>query len=137
LILLDSSFLIGFEVETDTNHAKARGLMHEVAEAAYGPAVISDYIFDEVVTVTFARTKSVSKARLVGDAMLRSFRMLKVSDDVFQAAWSRFREQKDTKFSFTDSTTVELMHQNGVRTIATFDREFKDSTDFSVLGPSA
>ncbi|TMI08272.1 hypothetical protein E6H34_05405 [Candidatus Bathyarchaeota archaeon] len=63
--------------------------------------------------------------------------MLKVSDDVFQAAWSRFREQKDTKFSFTDSTTVELMHQNGVRRIATFDREFKDSTDFSVLGPSA
>jgi len=134
MIFLDSSFLIGFEVETDTNHTKARDLMHEIAEMAYGPALISDYIFDEVVTVTFSRTKSISKASLVGDAMLKSFRMLRVSDDVFQAAWGRFREQKGTKFSFTDSTTAELMRQNGIRTIATFDREFKDSAEVSVLG---
>jgi predicted nucleic acid-binding protein len=134
MIFLDSSFLIGFEVENDTNHAKARGLMHEIVEMAYGPAVISDYIFDEVVTVTFARTKSISKARLVGDAMLKSFRMLRVGEDVFQPAWSRFKAQKGTKFSFTDVTTAELMHQNSIRTIATFDREFKQSTEFSVLG---
>lgn len=136
MIFLDSSFLIGFEVETDTNHTKARGLMREIAKMAYGPTVISDYIFDEVVTVTFARTKSISKARLVGDAMMASFRMLRVNEDVFQTAWGRFRDQKSTKFSFTDTTTTELMNQNDIRTIATFDKEFKDSTDFSVLGPS-
>src|SRR5215472_12188531 len=119
MIFLDSSFLIAFEVETDTNHAKARVLMREIADLAHGPAVISDYIFDEVVTVTLARTKSVAKARLVGDSMLKSFKILRVSDDLFQAAWARFKEQKDTRFSFTDSTTTELMHQNDLKTIAT------------------
>src|SRR5215472_15423617 len=135
MIFLDSSFLIAFEVETDTNHAKARVLMREIADLAHGPAVISDYIFDEVVTVTLARTKSVAKARLVGDSMLKSFKIYRVSDDVFEAAWSHFREQKNTKFSFTDSTTTELMRQNGIGAIATFDREFRESTEFSVLGP--
>jgi len=135
MIFLDSSFLIAFEVENDANHAKARGLMHDIAELAYGRAVISDYIFDEVVTVTLTRTKSVSKARLVGDSMLKSFRIYRVSDDVFEAAWNHFREQKNTKFSFTDSTTTELMRQNSIGSIATFDREFRESTEFSVLGP--
>src|SRR2546428_13378854 len=104
MIFLDSSFLIGFEVETDTNHAKARDLRHEIAEMAYGPALISDYIFDEVVTVTFSRTKSISKASLVGDAMLKSFRMLRVSGDVFPTAWGRSMDLKGQKVMFRAST---------------------------------
>src|SRR5437899_11114110 len=101
MILLDSSFLIGFEVETDTNHTKARDLMHEIAEMAYGPALISDYIFDEVVTVPFSRTKIISTASLVGDSMLKSIRIRRGSVDVVQSAWARFREQRGTKFSCT------------------------------------
>jgi predicted nucleic acid-binding protein len=110
--------------------------MHNIAIMTYGPAAISDYIFDEVVTVTLTRTKSLAKARLVGEAMLNSFRILRVTEDVFHAAWKRFREQKDTKFSSTDTTTTELMVQNNIHTLATFDKEFEAVSDFSVLGDS-
>ncbi len=134
MIFLDSSFLVAFEVEGDTNHTKAAVLMREVVGLAYGPPVISDYVFDETVTVTLLRTRNLQKARLVGDSMLDAFRMLKVDDQIFRQAWQQFRRQKGTRCSFTDSTTVELLHRNGIRNIATFDEEFRGSKEFFVLG---
>lgn len=110
--------------------------MDEIVDSAYGPPVISDYIFDETATVTFVRTNQLPKARAVGDAMLRSFRMLGVEDDTFRRAWKRFRAQKRTRHSFTDCTTVELMLQSGIGTIATFDKEFGAQKEFAVLGAS-
>jgi len=134
VIFLDSSFIIAFEVDSDTNHAKAVELMADVAKAAYGPAIISDYIFDEVVTVTLVRTRSLPKTKLVGDAMLKSFRILRVDETAFRNAWRRFKAQKRTRLSFTDATTVELMQQNGVGNIATFDGDFSGSKVYKVLG---
>lgn len=135
MIFLDSSFLVAFEVDGDANHAAAVRMMEAVVRAEYGPSFISDYVFDEVVTVTFIRSKSLAKARLVGEAMLKSFKMLRVDEESFQGAWGRFKSQKGgTSLSFTDATTAELMHQNGIWNIATFDRDFRGFDEFQVLG---
>lgn len=134
MIFLDSSFLVAFEVDRDTNHMKAARMMRDVVNEAYGPPIISDYIFDETTTVTFLRTGDLQKARLVGDSMLKSFQLLKVDGRVFQEAWRRFRSQKGTRYSFTDSTTLELMQQNDIRNIATFDRDFQSSANYTVMG---
>jgi len=134
VIFLDSSLLVAFEVDGDTNHSKAVEVIRDVVNSAYGPPIISDYVFDETATVTFLRTKELRKARLAGDTMLKAFRMLKVDDEVFRAAWQKFRSQKGTKYSFTDCTSVELMQQNGIRSIATFDREFRSYKGFDVVG---
>ncbi len=96
--------------------------------------MVSDYVFDETVTVTFLRTKNLQKTRLVGDSILKAFRILKVDDAIFREAWQKFRSQKGTKYSFTDSTTVELMQQHNIRDIATFDREFGSTRELAVLG---
>jgi len=133
MIFLDSSFLVAFAVNGDANHPRATGVMKDIVREAYGAPVISDYVFDETATVTFLRTKSLSKARLVGDALLSSFRVLKVDDRTFRLSWQKFRSQRGTKLSFTDSTTVELMRQNGIKNIATFDREFHHSTQFASI----
>lgn len=117
------------------NHAKSVELMRDVVNAAYGPPVTSDYIFDETATVTFLRTKSLKTARLVGDSMLKAFRILRVDEAIFQAAWLIFKNQKGTTFTFTDSTTIELMQQNDIRNIATFDGEFRRSGKLVVAGP--
>lgn len=134
MIFLDSSFLVAFEVGDDTNHAKAAEVMRDIVNAAYGPPVISDYVFDETATVTFVRSGDLQKARLVGEAMLKAFHMLKVDDVVFREAWRKFRSQKGTRYSFTDSTTIELMQRNNIRNIATFDSEFRSYKDFVVIG---
>lgn len=134
MIFIDSSFLVAFEVDGDINHSRAVEVMRAVVNAAYGPPVISDYVFDETAAVTLMRTKDLKKARLVGDAMLKAFRMLKVDDAVFREAWQRFRSQRGTQFSFTDAATIELMQQNSIAKIATFDRGFESCDELVLIG---
>jgi uncharacterized protein len=134
MIFLDSSFLVAFAVDEDTNHPRAVEVMQSFANAGYGPPVISDYVFDETATVAFLRTKEIRNARMIGDAMLKAFRILKVNDDVFREAWRMFRRQKGTKYSFTDCTSVTLMEQNDIGIIATFDREFLVHKEFDAIG---
>ena len=134
MIFLDSSFLVAYAVDGDSNHARAVELMDEIVDSVHGFPVISDYVFDETATVTFLRTGELQKARLVGDAMLKAFRMLKVDDRVFREGRKRFQGQRGTKYSFTDCTTMELMAQNGVDKITTFDKEFRADRRFAVVG---
>ncbi len=109
--------------------------MQDIANSIHGEPVISDYVFDETVTVTLVRTGDLGKARLVGESMLESFRILRVDESIFQRAWRRFRNQKGTTFSFTDSTTVELMQENAIKNLATFDKEFS-FRGFIIIGPT-
>ncbi len=134
MIFLDSSFLVAFEVDGDSNHDRAVEIMGDVVRSAYGPPVISDYVFDETTTVTLVRTGDLRKATLVGEAMLKAFRMLRVEEEVFHRAWQMFRRQKRTRYSFTDSTTLELLQRNSIRNIATFDKEFQSTGDLVVVG---
>lgn len=124
MIFLDSSFLISVEVETDQNHAEAIRIRNDIIKGKYGKIFISDYIFDETVTVTFGRMKSLQKAVLVGSGLMESAEILKVDKGIFRKAWELFKGQKSTRLSFTDCTTVSIMEENGIESIATFDGDF-------------
>ncbi len=133
MIFLDSSFLVSVEVVTDQNHNRAVEIMDEIIRGEFGEAVTSDYIFDETITVTFARTKDLGKTALVGEVLLNSSRMLKVEDPVFKESWEVFKTQKSAKFSFTDCTTVSLMKEHKIENIATFDKDFKKIKRIKVI----
>ncbi len=133
MIFLDSSFLVSVEVETDQNHEKAVRVRDDIIKGKYGKAFVSDYVFDETVTVTFGRTKSLQKAVLVGSGLKASAKFLRVDETVFENAWKFFKEQKTTKFSFTDCTTLAILIENGIRNIATFDEDFKDIKNLNVV----
>ncbi|MBI2971925.1 MAG: type II toxin-antitoxin system VapC family toxin [Candidatus Aenigmarchaeota archaeon] len=133
MIFLDSSFLISVEVDTDQNHKKASVITDGIASGKYGMPAISDYIFDEVITVTFGRTKDLEKAVLVGEKLNESAEMIKIEDLYFREAWEIFKDQKDTRLSFTDCTTLALMRGRGIKTIATFDGDFKKVKGITVV----
>lgn len=52
-IFLDTSFLVAFYNKKDKNHSKARRLISEADKDT--TFVISDYAFDEILTVLLAR----------------------------------------------------------------------------------
>ncbi|MEK6909849.1 MAG: PIN domain-containing protein [Candidatus Aenigmatarchaeota archaeon] len=133
MIFLDSSFLVSVEVETDQNHEKAIKIRDEIIEGKFDKTVISDYIFDETVTVTFGKTKDLNKAVLVGSNLKKSAEMIKVDEKSFEEAWDIFKGQKDTKFSFTDCTIVSLMRKENITNIATFDEDFKKVKGINVV----
>ena len=133
MIFLDSSFLVAVEVETDQNHEKAVKIRDEIIEGKFGKVFISDYIFDETVTVTFGRTKDLEKSVLAGSNLRNSVEIINIDERDFEAAWEIFKKQKDTTFSFTDCTNVALMRKDSIENIATFDEDFQELKEMNVV----
>ena len=134
MIILDTGMLFGFEVASDKKHADAVRIINDVVDGIYGTAIITDYIFDEIVTLTFARTKDLSQAAVVGER-LNNLEILKIDQAIFDDAWKIFKSQETKKgFSFTDCTTIVAMKANGIDKIATFDSGFRQIKGIKVIG---
>jgi hypothetical protein len=135
VILLDSSLIIAYSNEVDENHAKAKKVMDEVARESYGPPIITDYIFDEVVTIMLLRTKSLAHATRLGETLLGATQLVRINDDLFDKAWSIFKQQRKNKFSFTDCTTIAVCRANRISNVATFDGDFSKLDTLNAIGP--
>ena len=127
MIILDSSFLVAFYNTNDQNHAKAKSLMEEIVSGKFGLVFISDYIFDEVVTVALIKLKALKEAIRIGNLLLNATMILTTDKTLFDSTWRRFKAQKSTHLSFTDCSILELVSKNGIDYIATFDKEFKQA----------
>lgn len=121
-------------VDKDTNHEKAVSIMEEIISGKHGNAITSEYIFDETVTVVLVRSKSLESAVKAGNLIKASIPVLGVDSNIFEASWNRFRNQNDTRFSFTDCTIIEIVETNHIDKLATFDREFERGNGFKVVG---
>ena len=86
MIVLDTSFLVSVEVETDQNHQKAIKIIDEIIDGKFGNIFISDYIFDETLTVTFSRSRELKKAVIVGTNLRNSVEILKVDEKDLEEA---------------------------------------------------
>lgn len=133
MILLDSSFIVAYKVEDDQHYLEAESLIKKINSGMYGPILISDYIFDEVITVLFNRTKKLQIAIEGGEELRRAVQMIKIDDKLFEEAWEVFKQQKNTKLSFTDCTILVLMKKRGIKNIATFDEDFKKIIGVNVI----
>lgn len=133
MIFIDTSVLVAFIVDKDTNHEKAVSLMGEIVSGKYGPAITSEYVFDETVTVVLVRSKSLDLAVNTGDLIKKSMPVLDVGSNTFEASWKRFKNQKNSKVSFTDCTILEVVESNHIEKLATFDNEFESSDSFKVV----
>lgn len=133
MIFIDTSVLVAFIVGKDANHEKAVSLMQEIVSGKHGPAITSEYVFDETVTVVLVRSKSMDSAVKTGDLIKESMPVLDVSSHTFEASWTKFKNQKNTMFSFTDCTILELVESNHIDKLATFDKEFESVGSFKVV----
>jgi len=133
MIFLDSSFLIAYKIENDSHHAEAKKIMSEIVSGNHGRVFISDYIFDETITVVFARSRKLSEASDLGEKIEKSIKMLKIDEKNFNDAWEIFKNQKNTNLSFTDCSSISIMKNNDIKNIATFDKAFTKIKDINVI----
>lgn len=123
-VFLDTGFILAAYNSTDKNHKAATELLVEIENQAYGTIVISDYVFDELVTLCRARLSDVEKAKEIGKTILNSkIEIIQITNEIFIKAWEIFKQRDN--LSFTDCTTTALMNKNGIKYIATFDSGFK------------
>ena len=133
MIFLDTSFLIAFYNNNDEHNPKAIKIIKDLISGLYGELLISDYIFDEFITVALIRLKNLSKIIQVGEDIRFFTHILKINEKLFEKSWQIFKEQKATKFSFTDCTILALMKENNIKNLVTFDDEFKRIKEINLI----
>lgn len=124
-IFIDTGIFVALRNVADKYHRRARELMKRAMQAEFGVVYTSDYVINEAITTALARTKRLEVAIDVGEYILSSPRIkkLRVSDEVFDAAWERFKSL-ERPTSFTDCTSLALMEKSGIGSIASFDSSF-------------
>ncbi|MFA4934744.1 MAG: PIN domain-containing protein [Candidatus Methanoperedens sp.] len=125
-LLLDTSALVTARNANDRNHNKALEIMMPALQGEYGKLFVSDYIFDEAVTLAYVRTGSKKLAYDIGifaKAKPINFRFIEPID--FDRAWEIFQQYEDKRLSFTDCTNIALMERLNIEALFTFDMEFK------------
>ena len=120
-VLLDASHIIAFYALDDPNNQRASEITKEISEGVYGSNMISEYVFDETITL-LKRYLGHKKASGIGDYLLHSILFLKVDQQIFDDSW--ILSKKFDQLSFTDCTNIALMKHYGIEYLATFDSGF-------------
>ncbi len=120
----DTSFLVALYNKKDKNHLQAKRLFSELeSQSRY---VISDYIFDEILTVVLVRSGKYLSVQ-AGEKILADDRIhiVQVDEAVFEKSWLVYRIFKDKRWSFTDCTSYVLMKNLSIHAGVSFDEHFK------------
>lgn len=121
-VFLDTSALYAYINARDPDHKKVRNFLDNFK----GRVVITNYIFDEIVTLVLARLGH-EKAIFVGNILNKSPQMDKIwitqSDE--KNAWEFFVLRKDKNYSFTDCISFVVMKRLKISRCLALDSHFK------------
>ena len=125
-LFLDTGVLVAVRNSVDGRHERAKELMRSAIRGDSGAVYTSNFILDEAITLTMARTKNPDMALDVGYFVIRSPRiiMLFVSDREFREALDKFKSLGKRLLSFTDITSLVLMARHGIDEMVSFDSGF-------------
>jgi predicted nucleic acid-binding protein len=122
--------------DTDADrHEQAVTAFDELLNGEYGQPYTNDYVLDETLTLTRARTGSFEAAdtvsgRILGDDPFpHVFEMIHVEPDDVRASLETFRRYDDHDLSFTDATIVTLCESRGIDAVLSFDTDFDGLVD--------
>ena len=135
MIVLDSSFLIGFHNERDAHHARASVLMERFLSGDWGRGLLLEYVFLEVATVLLVR-RDLGVASRVGRLLLEAEELEFVPcSDLFPETFETFAGQGSTRLSFADAAIAHVARQRADGLVLTFDDELRKAASLRVPEP--
>ena len=133
-LVVDTGVLYADHDTDASRHEAAVSALESVYDGSFGQPYITDYIFDEAVTLARKRTGThTAAARLskrlrgVGEYP-EAYELLRVSAAVFTDAVDVFEHYDDQSLSFTDATIVATLEQHDIDRVLSFDDDFDGVT---------
>jgi uncharacterized protein len=127
----DTSAIYAYINRKDPAHEEVK----QAVGRARGGLVISNYVFDEIVTLVLSRLGH-SAAVHIGNVLMNSPQierhMISAQDEL--NAWVLFSERRDKKYSFTDCASFILMRRLGLRKCIATDDHFRQEGFISSIG---
>lgn len=106
----------------DVHHERAQKVWQGIESGKYGECFTTDYVFNEVVGVTF-RKFGKERSSMLGEHILRSILILNIDGHLLASAWDLFRNTL-LQLNLVDCSNIAAMSLAKTITIATFDVEF-------------
>jgi predicted nucleic acid-binding protein len=134
-VLVDTGVLYADHDTDATRHDTASEALDAVYDGVLGQPYVSDFLYDEAVTLTMTRVGSHKAARTLGrrgrgaDAYPGVYELVNVDRQAFEAAVECFERYDDQSLSFTDATTVALCERRGFDGVLSFDDDFDGLVD--------
>ena len=124
MIVLDSSVLVAYYNQADSQHQSALALMSDFEAGKWGRGVLLEYVYLEVVTVLLARC-GLAIAAAVSTTLLNAAEWdIEESSPFFAGTVQGFATQRNTRLSFTDIAVADAAVRLAEGQVATFDAEF-------------
>ncbi|MFB6175639.1 MAG: type II toxin-antitoxin system VapC family toxin [Halobaculum sp.] len=129
-VVIDTGVFYAHHDEDAARHDDAVDLFDDLLSGEHGQLYTTDYVLDETVTLTRARTNSFEAAdtvarRILGeDPFPNVVQLLTVGPDDVRDAVETFRTYSDHGISFTDAATVAVCESRGLDAVASFDDDF-------------
>jgi hypothetical protein len=129
-LLVDTGVLYADHDTDASRHETASDALEAVYDGEFGTPYVSDYIYDEAVTLTLVRGASHTAAMRLGrklrgvDPYPQAYDLLHVSGAAFDDAVDIFEAYDDQALSFTDTTTITLVERHGIDGVLSFDDDF-------------
>jgi len=125
-VILDTGPIVAAINADDQKHEEAVRLMKQLLKGLYGAVVVTDYVFDEAVTLALIRTGRLDLASDVESFLLDTprIRLIHITPQDFISAWSIFTKKRRRPLSFTDCTTIAIAQRRHIKYVASYDRGF-------------
>lgn len=133
MIVVDSSLLIAWYNTRDAHHAPAARTMVRLLGGEWGPALLLEYVFLEVVTVLRARA-GADLAFDVADRLLNASELEFIPcSAIFSETLATFQRER-ADLSFTDAAIVTVARRERKSGyVATFDADFRGIAGIEVV----
>ena len=127
-------FYAHHDTDASRHEIGVTALNRVLASTEYGRVLTSDYVYDEVVTLTHRQTGDIAAGievgrRIRGDGYPDAIELLYSSAALFKAAVDTYESYADQDLSFTDAMTVAMVDQHDIDAVLSFDDDFDGVVD--------
>jgi len=129
-VLVDTGVLYADHDRSATRHEEAETALDAVYDGECGRPYVSEYVFDEVLTLTLRRSGSFETAVELGRRLRgvepypEFYDLLHLSRDEFESAVETFERYDDQELSFTDAVQIAQYERRDIDAVLTFDDDF-------------
>ena len=130
-VLLDTSFIIAFNIISDSQHDKSRELKEVLLnEDCY----ITNNVLNECVTVGFNKSKSLEVANNIYYTLIDNFTVINEYEiSNFNTKTLRIFNKHGGKLSFVDASLIVVMNEFNLNYLLSFDKQFTKEDSINLL----
>lgn len=132
-IFFDTGFFFALKFKKDPNHKSALKTLQDISQKKYGNQFTSDYIIDELLTLTWKRTKDKNVISQIWNLFKPDSsicNIIQISIDEIPLIYNIFYKYLDREkfLSFTDCSILYHMEKFKIQYLASFDSNFDGLT---------